>query len=243
MEIVKYKNIKFKKLKQIKNDSSNKIYKEKSNPKNLYKIFENTDKEELQLKREKLELLREKGVEDIIVPHTLIEKKNRLKGDISEYINDSIPLYCAYNRCYIEQIQDILLEVSKKLYNIHNNNILIGDLHFYNIILDRSLKSYFIDVDSYGIGNIKPDNNSALVDYYYKSKNKKIVFNDNLDRLSFMLSVFSMTTGKNIFKLNEKTFDTYSEKYEFLNDLKDIYLRLKNSDEIIDVPYLYELIK
>lgn len=243
MKIVKYKNIKFKKLKEIKNENVNKIYIEKGN-KNIYKIFEKESKADLKLKEEKLKLFEEVNIDQILTPHTLIKKKNLLKGDITDYIKDNIPLadIIQFNP---NIVKEILLEVSKVLEEIHNNKrkILIGDLHFYNIILDKYLNFYFIDIDSYGIGGIKPDNNSALIDFYFKEKNEVIKYNQNLDRLSFMLSLFNNITGKNVLNLNEKSYEVYTKKYEFLNDLRDLCIRLKESEEIIEVPYLHELIR
>lgn len=58
-----------------------------------------------------------------------------------------------------------------------------------------------------------------------------------------MLALFNNIFDRNILSVDEYIYNCYSEKYDFLYKLKDVFMNLKMSHRgIPDVPYLHEII-
>ena len=131
----------------------------------------------------------------------------------------------------------------QKIHNLEGRPV-IGDMNFNNIGIDKNYNHYFFDLDSYGIYNMKPDDVSKVLASYCDYMNYSIEKNQDEDRLSFMLSLFSSIFGKNVYAIGVKEYDEYIEKYPLLQELKDVFLDLKMSyGEIPDLPYLHELVR
>ncbi len=53
-------------------------------------------------------------------------------------------------------ILEILNKICKSVEQLHTNGIVLGDISDYNILFKQD-EPYFIDVDSWGVGNLRPD--------------------------------------------------------------------------------------
>lgn len=143
-----------------------------------------------------------------------------------------------------------IIKASKKLEEFHNldDNSIVGDMHFGNILIDENDKTMFIDHDSYGIKDIKPETFSVyLYRYFYNGENKTLTDNDyskDLDRLAFLLTVLNHTFRREVYMLRSLLYDDKVDEYPYLKDLKEIYMDIKEGyKDGMKVPYIHELIK
>ena len=115
-------------------------------------------------------------------------------------------------------------------------------MHFENILITNN-NYYFLDVDSFGIYKFLPENIPLDVYNFCNYMNYRIDKNQNLDRLGFILNFYRLIFQNNIYNVSEKQYDSYTEKYEFLSQLKEVFLDLKYSyKELPPIPYIHEVL-
>jgi RIO-like serine/threonine protein kinase len=83
-----------------------------------------------------------------------------------------------------DKLINIIQQIQDTIHSIHNDNCLIVDINDSNILIDESLKVYFIDVDSYQTTNYPA---TALQDYAKDFKVENNNFTKNSDWFSFGL--------------------------------------------------------
>lgn len=244
IEVIDYNSIahKLRKRKEIHSSESDICFFSNDITK-VYKIFKSElDAYELTLKNEKLKLLESKKINSsIVIPDAKIINPD-LVGTRENYI-DGLDL-CYITLLYeIEDVLNILLNISKDLESIHQNDgIILSDLNFFNIRIDESKKHYFLDVLSYSIDGIPSNRICTYVAEYLKSKRVKVKASINNDKISFLMETISLLMDEDFFYITNYEFDRASEKIKWLKKLKDVYIDLKNH-YVPEVPYLHELIK
>ncbi len=246
METINYNDIDFSELTKLDIQSSESdIYtkKDATGRIKLYKLFkEELNSYDLTLKAEKLKILEKKKINDSIVVPEFKIVDNSLVGTIEDYIHGvdlvNIPAFYSYNI-----VLDMLLSISENLKAIHENDgIIVGDLNFGNIRIDKDKNHHFLDVLSYSLDKI-PVNaiSTILLDYLKRNRIKKKVSINN-DKISFLLSTYSLLTDKSFDSITSYDLDKLVDEDNRIEKLKDIFNDLKNG-YVKDTPYLYELIK
>ena len=146
MEVINYNELDFSEFNKLSVYSSESdIYTDKDK-KHVYKIFK-TDLAiyELTLKSEKLKLLENKKM------------MNRSLVGIREDYIDGVDLCDAKESYTDKQLLSVLLNISKDLEQMHKDKIIVSDLNFGNIRLDKKMNHHFLDVLSYSIDKIPPN--------------------------------------------------------------------------------------
>lgn len=215
--------------------------------KKIYKLFKIFDYKELVNKEKKIEILNNKKLDkNIIIPDTIITQNGCFIGCGMDYIKNSNQLFDFRKYCNdINKLFDILKRISYILENnIHKNNIIVCDLSFSNIIIDKNFNSYFIDFDSCFVDNIEQNTIASLLFYYYKYRKVKIDINKNMDNLSLILNTLYIIFKKKINEISEFEYDELKEQIYFLEEIKELFIELKKQDRNIpNVPYISEFIK
>ncbi len=208
----------------------------------IYKMFKSDlGIYELTLKNEKLKLLEQKNlINSIIVPDAKIVNPNLL-GTREEYV-DGIDLCYANLKYQNEEIMNILLNVSKDLKQMHDDEIIMSDLNFGNIRIDRNKGHHFLDVLSYSIDRIPANTISRISLDYLKKNKKKIKASKNNDKIAFLLLTIQFFINKYFYDITDYDFYETKEKIKQLKDLEEIYYDLKDG-YVKDVPYLHELVR
>lgn len=212
----------------------------------IYKMLNEKDEKILEIKEKKLELF-DKFDEPYLLDldSKIVDENDVFRGFSSKYIKgESLLNY--KDKLDLLVTKNILLNISEDLERFHKlkGRPVIGDLHFNNILIDKDYKHHFLDIDSYGINHFKAENVPYTYYNYCALMNYDIKKNQNADRVKFFLSLFTLFFGKSLLRIDEKTFDNKASEYEFLKDIKDLFLDLKSShSEIIEVPYIHELVK
>lgn len=244
MYYINYKNIDFSKMSKLDDISSTNdiyLYKDK-----IIKIFKKYSKEQLKELEFKIELFDEKtNFEFLSVPNYIIKKDGIITGTISPFIENSFTLNELLHRKSILEELNVIRDISIKLSKLHNSKskIVVGDMHFDNVIIDNKNNSYFIDVESYGIDTYKPSDIPSITYNYYTWMNYYLQHSDNMDRISFFLALFSTIFDKNIISVSENEYELKMQDITVLSKLKEVFLDLKYSyAEEPDIPYLYEVI-
>jgi len=246
MEKIKLKSINIDKLKRIKckYHMESQLYHDN---KKVYKIFYECPKYKLEKKERKIELLNEgPKLPHVVMPIDKLVRDCRFAGYTMKYIYDSIPLYDIKKRNPdYKLLFKIISTISKNLQTIHSDsrNIMVGDLNFNNIILDKWFNPYFIDFDSCKIDSLENENIPAILWGYFQTRNIKIpITNQNTDKISLLLSVLDIIFEKDISYITTYEYDKKAEYIKSLTNMKSIVLEMKKARKIPSVPYVHELI-
>ena len=195
MEVLDIRDIDFGKLEYLDVFSSEgSLY---YDDKLFYKMYDNL--ENIDNKEKKLLLLND-GINnfDAIVPHILIKNKLSTYGCAMDRVHEATSLI-KYNKTDIFML--LLCGVSLSLEKIHGDprKIVVGDLHFNNILIDNNRKHYFIDFDSCKIDGIAQDRLSTnLMQYVRNRGNFKFDVDSRSDKLCMVLSLINALFGKEI---------------------------------------------
>ena len=232
---------KLKKLRFITSSESN-IYYDKDF---LYKIYKNNGFFwKVPHKEEKLLILNESPLQNVIIPDTLIKKSNHLEGCKMTYIPKTKPFEKYKFQKSPNDFFERLLSVSKTIETIHKDprEIIIGDLGFYNILYNED-NIYLCDIDSARIDKYDADRITKNLKEYYDYKNDYLgLVTKESDKLSLFLETFKLIFGKKVEKIDMKQYDKLSEKINTLKNMREIIVLLKESYYVPEVPYIHELI-
>lgn len=248
MDIIRNEDINFNNLKKLKcraNSESN-LYTDGAI---LYKIFKELTPRKLKRKERKIELLNGgEKIDNIILPESKIINGNLISGYSMDYIKDSLILYEFTKKSKnINDFLKIIYEVSLTLRKIHNDprDIAVGDLSFSNIIFDKNLKHYFVDMDGAMIDNIPSERISFLLnDYTILRGMYRFSIDKNSDIFSLMLCTLHTIFSIEIDKISMYDYDFVAEKNETLRNMREYVIEMKKKNNYIpSVPYMDEIIK
>lgn len=212
--------------------------------KKAYKIFKGQNKNELKFKKTKIEILGD-GIQlpNVVMPQDVILSEDYFWGYSMDYIQNSIPLYdfMTSNHEYFE----IIRRLSQTIAKIHQDprNIVIGDLNFDNIVMDKDNNFHIVDIDSCQIAGIPNETISQILMLYLTRTGispKNI--NQNHDRLSLLLSVLTKLFNKHILTVSMYEYDKKAERIHELKDIKKVLLEVKKSKTTPTVPYIHDII-
>ena len=246
MEKIELNQISLEKLRKIsgkKNLESN-IYHDGSI---AYKIFKNMSKEALDIKERKIELL-DAGdpLPKTVMPISKIVSGDLFSGYSLKYIKDTRTLYVLYTKTKdINLFFQILSIVSETVEKIHQDprNIIIGDLHLDNILVDNDFNPYFIDIDSCQIDRIPNETiPSSLGVYRYNRALDWLDATKSQDRLCLVLCSLGLIFKKHIDFVSLREYDKKAEEIETLRNMRELVLEIKKSKGIPNMPYIHELI-
>lgn len=190
-------------------------------------------------------LLLNQGVQlsDVIIPNILINNMDVLCGCAMTYIKDAETLIKYRNN---DIFMLLLYAISISLKNIHIDprNIVVGDLHFNNILIDKNGYHYFIDFDSCMIDGIPQDRlPTCLVEYVNNRGKFRFDVDTRTDKLCMFLSTINALFGKKIDILSIDEYDEKAEQLYTLKNMRNYFLEVKNnSTTICDIPYMSDFI-
>ncbi|MBQ1496268.1 MAG: hypothetical protein IIZ40_02815 [Bacilli bacterium] len=236
-KLVKYSPIMF---------SRNKFYLDKDS---IYKVFDENKIEERKRAEKVIDYFSDIDTDYIVNADNKIVKDDTMIMYGSKYIN-GLSLRELIEEKGMLKCMKYIINASKKLEEFHNldDNSIMGDIHFGNIMVDSNDKLFFIDHDSYGIKDIKPETYSIYLYRYFNNIECKSLkdsdYSKDLDRLAFLLSVLNLTFKREVYMTRSLLYDDKKDEYPYLKDLKEIYLDIKNGyKDGTKVPYIHELIK
>lgn len=241
MELLNFDDINYDKLKKLNSNNTTEstlFYDDKV----IYKIYKNFI--ESYRKKKKILLLNDgESISNVIIPDKLILDGIFTLGCGMKYIKNANTF-----RKYKNSISFILLLylISLSLKKIHNDprNIVIGDLHFDNIIIDGELNHYFIDIDSCMINGILPERISNIIMCYVQNRgNFSFDVSRETDKLSMFLAMIEAMFNKDIDRVSVYEYDKKIDEIYTLKNMREYFLKIKNTKGCIpDIPYLDELI-
>lgn len=245
LEKLEFNNLNLNKLQELKDVlCSNKLYIDNEY---LYKIFnlEIVDESQVDEIKRKISLFDSVNLDFLVTPEKCFYDGDTLKCVASKFIKNSETINDLAIRKGVSYALDNIIDASKKLRKLHycGKNIVVGDMYFDNIIVDDKNKVFFIDVEGYGIEDFKPTFIPNVTSGFYDWMNYRQKRDINMDKVSFLLSLFGVVFEKNIMSIGEYAYDEKSEQLTFLKDLKEVFEDLKYTYHTVpDMPYLYELL-
>ena len=147
----------------------------------------------------------------------LMDDKGKIKGYMMKLIpHDFFPLYSIYNQNFCDRLRinddfkkHIIEEMIKQIEYVHKQNIVIGDLNPFNILLNDKGQYYFIDVDSYEAGGAAHSGRllEEVRDYLYNGN-----INIKSDYFALSIIAFNMLTTVHPFKGIHKKYNGIMER-------------------------------
>ncbi len=185
-------------------------------------------------------------INDVLLPQSLITEDGNFKGYTMKYFANSIPLSDKFLKRHFN-CNELLVYVekaSKILRNLHNNRIICQNLSFGNILVDDDDNIAFCDIDGCTYGEHTSSFISGLLnDFLIDYRHSKLVINEDLDKLSMILSFYLTMYGQLLQKITRRQYHTLSDKIQTLENLRDIANMLVDKSSLItDLPYLDEAI-
>ena len=247
MEKIKWRKVKLKELQKLDTKASRScIY---INEKLLYKIFNKMPPKMYDNKARKIEIFSQIKEEYLITAESIIMNRKYIKGYVSKYIKDTITLRDLKEYATFETFLSVVMNISKDLQKFHHleGKPIMSDVNFYNFIIDKNLKHYFVDHDSYTIYDIEPDEISHSLycyrNYLYDYTGIWHNVNQLTDKISFILEFFCLLLQYEVPNVTIDMYEKASDVYPVLNQLKEIFLQLKQiQDTLPDIPYFHEII-
>ena len=232
---------------RINQETLLKLFKEQNlNNDKIYKVLALCDKN-TQISNE----LEQNWISSPIFPaykFNAIKGNDNLKGFTMNYFNNAEPLkkvtfnirLNTYGK-YINVIKSdkdankIIEAIFSKLQILHRNKIIIGDVNLLNILIDiTNLEIYFIDVDSYQIGDFSCATYTEEyinVSTYEKGKtnNQGYHYSTESDLFAITVLCFELITGFRPFVIGSKPFvDIWNAQKLGINLLSYHYLNTKS---------------
>ena len=185
-------------------------------------------------------------INNVLLPQNLIIEDSQLKGYTMPYFENSISLSDKFLKRYFNcnELLVCVEKASKILRNIHNNGIICQDLSFENILVDGDDNVVFCDIDGCTYGkHTSPFISKLLNDFLTNYRHSKLVINEDLDKLSMILSFYLTMYGELLQRITKRQYHTLSNNIQTLENLRDITNMLVDKSSIIkDIPYLDEVI-
>lgn len=223
--------------------------------KTVYKIFNDLHDDKRKRKQQKVELL----ADGKPLPITIMPKEelvygifnNRFEGYTMDYISSSKTLYKAFlKNKRLNILLPLLIAISKSLEEIHSDprDIAIGDIHVENIIVDKHYNPYFVDIDSCKIANLKDDAIPMTLKYYLINRHlfrsiDETEVTKNTDKLCFLIMSLGIIFDKHIDRITINEYDTLTEKINILKNMRNIFIEMKQSSIVPEVPYFHQIVK
>ncbi len=215
----------------------------------IYKVFKDISKLGRIGKERKIEILSSLQLDNFVLPKDKIitrMDKRMFYGYSMNYIKSSKTLseYSRKLNYDLNKYFYLLSKISITLKKLHNlpENIVLGDLNFYNILVDKNLKYYFIDLDSAKIGCYKNDRVPVLTGNYSTYRREMLKVDSNFDRLSMLLQLLDSIFNKNIYEISKYEYDKKSERIKYLRRIRSLVRELQKCDRKVPyIPYLYEV--
>lgn len=209
----------------------------------FYKMFQYglTNPPDMEKKLEEIEKLNKSYISnplDIVYNYDL-----DLDGYTQKLIKGNTLKELINSRNVLEYIKDIIT-VSKNLEDLHNSNVVVGDIGFHNIMIDEKGEPIFIDVDSVSINDIKSSTVSLLLNNYYGRKNRNVEIGENSDNIGLYLALFKVIFGRELAVIANDTYIHEICSCPVLAYLYPVYnLLTRRNEGIPEVPYLHKVLK
>lgn len=150
-------------------------------------------------KQNKIQLLINTSLpKEVVCPKDIVVDKH---GNFIGYIMDKVvgeefkkltnKKFVTVNGITTKDILSMLTKAQTVIDELHKNNIYIGDLNDQNILFDSKFNIYFIDCDSWSVGNDKCE---VAMDLFKDPLLKSNNFNTETDTYSFAILVWKLLT-------------------------------------------------
>lgn len=219
-----------------------------------FKFFKNENLKILNNKEEKIDILSNLNIDNVVKPLVKVLDKNKLCGYAMKYIDaNNLFMMTKFNKMYNDNVYlDIFYiqieYISKLLKEIHSSKykLVVGDINSNNIIFDREFLPYFIDVDSWQVGKLNNDGYAYFYAQYIFNRNMSFMkLNEDTDRLCLMLlSLIMPFENRCLDDISTDEFDEKCEDIEGLSALHDYFIMLKEENERMpEVPYVGDVLE
>ena len=248
MKTERFKNLKISSLNIFKYQGGTSTIYEDGNT--LIKVLDGFTDKEQKILYKKAKAMDGKTIKNVLLPDTYYIENEMVKA----YSIENLKCYRSFSDYYApKRFIDCnhLFATTKKasfiLKDIHQEKMLINDVSFQNILLNKKGDVQYIDFfegcsfERYRGGLYS----SILIDYlsYHKEK-QQLTESTNQDRLSFLLAFWELIYTQNIETISKRKYEKVSNHVTTLQTLKEYRnILLDRSCTIPEIPYMHELIE
>lgn len=170
----------------------------------LLKVFDNNS--DLSIKEKKIDLwLSSNFIPGFVSPVDKVYIDNKFKSYILENVKDSDEISMFAKKKHIKLLKitnkdlvGLMLDASVKLEKLHKSGKIVGDISDTNILvkfINNIYTSFYIDCDSFGIGNLQPDVYTEMyTDPNAYDKYEDVIQSKETDMYAFAILAFKILT-------------------------------------------------
>lgn len=145
----------------------------------------------------------------------------------------------------IRLLNYVMLQLSSLLRKLHYYNIVLGDFHFNNVLINRKNKLYLIDFDNIKIDELESFTISRVLSIFLKTFNIKyedVVISKDTDNLSCLLSLLNLYFGDEFLSFDNENVFYVIKRIPILQEIIGILEEIIKYKSISNVPYVDELL-
>lgn len=184
-------------------------------------------------------------IDKAYLPIDLIVNGETLVGFTLSKFKNSMSIYDKFFGQFVDfkELFVYITKACKILREIHNNGIICQDLSFDNILVDDNGNVAFCDLDgcSYN-GYESPFISMPMKKLICEYRKEEFITCENFDRISMLVSFYYLIYKKYLYEISRNNLYLLSKNVETLNKTMLYVESLLKDKEIIEVPYMDELI-
>ena len=208
------------------------------------KIFNSLSDEERKKTMKKLQEMDGITIDGVLFPLDLIVENGLLKGYTMHNFKNSINMFDFYGsvkKVNCKNIFNAIKKASEIVRKLHDNNIIVQDLSFDNILVNKDENIVFTDIDSCRYKDYSsPYYSLLLYEYTNGFQNCNFPSSKEVDKLSLILATFQIIFINEIQRVTSRQYNHLSKKLNTLNNMRP-YTNLEISS-INDLPYVDSLL-
>ncbi len=184
----------------------------------------------------------------ILLPRRFIlSKEDKYSGYITRNIRSANTLfnYDVGKGNNLNTLYHLLYQLCTLLRSLHSRDIILGDFHFENVLVSRRNKVYLIDFDNISIDNFESYTISMVLNIFLKMYNfdyEKLVINEDLDRLSCLLSIMALFFQDDFLNIESERVDYMIKRIPLLREIVNVLDYVVRYKNINNIPYVDEII-
>ncbi len=186
-------------------------------------------------------------LDDVLMPKALILYNGFLVGYVMEYFKNSINVfdYLTTGRFVnCKEIFKITKQASLILRKVHKAGIIYQDLSFENILINDEGIIKYSDIEGCTFKSYEAIFISRLLKRFLSDYKNEPFFqpSQNMDRISFILSFYSVIYLQELQKLSKRKYHALADKISTLKNCDKYAEMLLKSASLPEIPYLNEVI-
>lgn len=181
-----------------------------------------------------------------VIPQRFILDKEGIRfGYITKNHRNTSTLFDTANvSADFDTFRHIMIQLSQILRSLHQNEIILGDFHFDNVLISNKNKVFLVDFDNIKIDDIESFTISRVLGIFlgfYDMSYYDIKISKDTDNLSCLLSILVLFLGDDYLAFDKTKVDYLVKRIPILQEILKILNCVVRTKTITNIPYVDEI--